>query len=69
MDNTIEITKHGDWEVATKKCKLGYTSWAKRGKIQGTNAVNETGQHVWFNFGNTREEARKAITKELNIGE
>lgn len=63
----IEVTKHGDFQVATARGGEGFVSWAKMGTIVADCPVEEPGSHVWFNFGSTREEARGRILKELNL--
>ncbi len=63
----VEVTKHGDYEVATAPSSNGFTSWAKQGRIEGTNPINEPGLNVWFNFGRTREEAKRKILLELEL--
>ena len=63
----IEVTRHGDFEVATGRGVAGYTAWAKMGRIQSDCPVKEPGAHVWFNFGATREEARDRVLAELGL--
>jgi hypothetical protein len=63
-----EITQHGDWQVATAIGRGGkIVSWAKMGIIQGTSPIDEPGEYVWFEFGNTREEAREKLLDELGL--
>ncbi|GAB2182665.1 hypothetical protein DLREEDagrD3_28880 [Denitratisoma sp. agr-D3] len=61
----VEVTGHGDFEVATARGKFGFTAWAKKGKIQTDCPVKEPGEHVWFNFGKTRSQAQDAILVEI----
>lgn len=56
MDD-VQVTQHGDFEVATARGASGFTSWAKMGRIQSDCPIKEPGAHVWFNFGATRDEA------------
>lgn len=63
----VEITTHGDFQVATVPGKNGFTSWAKMGKIKTDSPIKEPGNHVWFNFGKTRRQAREAILFELGL--
>lgn len=63
----VEVTTHGDFQIATARGKTGYTAWAKMGKIQTDCPIKEPGNYIWFNFGNSREEARKAILDELGL--
>jgi hypothetical protein len=64
----VEVTRHGDFEVATAKGKgLGFTAWAKMGRIQTDCPIKEPGAHVWFNFGATRKMARERILAELGL--
>jgi hypothetical protein len=64
----VEVTKHSDYEVATIPGSYdGFVAWAKMGRIQGINPVDEPGEHVWFNFGQTREDAKRKILNELGL--
>ena len=63
----VEVTTHGDFQVATARGENGFTSWAKMGTIQTDCPIKEPGAHVWFNFGRTREEARRRILDELSL--
>lgn len=63
----VEVTTHGDFQVATALGPNGFTSWAKMGMIQTDCPIKEPGAHVWFNFGSTREEARSRILDELGL--
>lgn len=63
----VEVTRHGDFEVATVRGKSGFTAWAKMGAIQTDCPIKEPGAHVWFNFGRTREEARNRVLDELGL--
>lgn len=62
-----EVTRHGDWYVATARGKHGWVSWAKLGPITADDPIAEPGQNVWFNFGDTRTEARENILAELHL--
>lgn len=63
----VEVTRHGDFQVATAYASGTFVSWAKMGRIQADNPVDEPGQHVWFNFGVTRVQARERILEELGL--
>jgi hypothetical protein len=64
----VEVTRHGDFEVATAKGRgAGFTAWAKMGRIQSDCPIKEPGEHVWFNFGATRKEARERVLFELEL--
>lgn len=63
----VEITTHGDFQVATARGPNGFTAWAKMGAIQTDCPIKEPGTHVWYNFGRTREEARHRILDELGL--
>ena len=63
----VEVTRHGDFEVATARGEHGFTSWGKMGRIQSDCPVKEPGTHVWFNFGRTRQEARDRTLVELGL--
>jgi hypothetical protein len=63
----VEVTRHGDFFVATAEGDDGFTAWAKMGMIQTDCPVKEPGTHVWFNFGRTREEAKRRILDELGL--
>lgn len=64
----VEVTRHGDFEVATAKGEgPGFTAWAKMGRIQTDCPIKEPGTQVWFNFGSTREEAILKILVELGL--
>lgn len=65
--NDVEVTRHGEFEVATARGMDGFTSWAKMGRIQTDCPIKEPGAHVWFNFGPTREIARDRILVELGL--
>lgn len=67
MDD-VQVTQHGDFEVATARGASGFTSWAKMGRIQSDCPIKEPGAHVWFNFGATRDEAHARILAELGLG-
>lgn len=67
MDDVI-VTTHGDFQVATAPGATGgFVAWAKMGHIQGDCPITEPGQHVWFDFGRTREEARDHVLAELGL--
>jgi hypothetical protein len=63
----VQITTHGDFQVATAKGENHFTAWAKMGRIQTDCPIKEPGEHVWFNFGATREEARERVLDELGL--
>lgn len=63
----VEVTTHGDFQVATARGQSGFAAWAKMGKIQTDCPIKEPGAHVWFNFGSTREEAQRRILDELGL--
>lgn len=66
--DAVEVTRHGDFEVATAKSKgFGFTAWGKMGRIQTDCPIKEPGAHVWFNFGPTREKARENVLAELGL--
>jgi hypothetical protein len=64
-----EVTRHGDFEVATTPAIQGggFMVWAKMGAITGTSPIDEPGSYVWFDHGATREEARSKILAELGL--
>ena len=63
----VQVTRHGDFEIATARGTSGFTAWAKMGRIQSDCPIKEPGEHVWFNFGPTREKARENILAELGL--
>ena len=66
--SAVEVETCGDWQIATAPGELGgFMSWGKMGRITGTNPVNEPGEHVWFNFGGTREQASRNLKVELGL--
>lgn len=63
----VEITRHGDYQVATAEGSGGgFTAWAKKGVIVTDCPIKEPGEDVWFNFGRTREAALDNLVAELN---
>lgn len=64
----VEISTHGGWQVATARGSSGgFTAWAKMGRIQSDCPIKEPGEHVWFNFGESREEARRRVLAEVGM--
>ena len=63
----IEITTHGNFQIATARSKSGFTAWGKIGKIQATSPIEEHEAHVWFQFGETRDAARTKLLIELGL--
>ncbi len=64
----IEITKHREFEIATAKGEgSGFTVWAKKGKIITDCPIKEPGHPIFFNFGETREEARQKMIMEIDL--
>ena len=63
----IEITTHGNFQIATARSKSGFTAWGKIGKIQATSPIEEPEAHVWFQFGETRDAARTKLLIELGL--
>jgi hypothetical protein len=63
----VEVTKHGDFQIATGRGEHGFTAWGKMGTIQTDCPIKEPGAHVWFNFGLTREEAESRLIDELGL--
>ena len=62
------IVSDRGWSFATVPgCKSGFMGWAKMGPILGTNPFNEPGEHVWFEFGDTREAVVNALKRELGL--
>lgn len=61
----IEVTRHGAMSVATSPTvRGGFYGWAKVGEIVGRNAIEEPGDPVWFNFGQTRDEVVAKLLAE-----
>jgi hypothetical protein len=63
-----EITQDRGWSFATvQSTRDGFVGWAKFGPIKGTNPVNEPGEHVWFDHGDTRAEVIQKLKEELGL--
>ena len=63
----VEVTTHGDFQIATGRGESGFWAWGKMGLIQTDSPLKEPGSHVWFNFGKTREEAKTRLLNELGL--
>lgn len=63
----IHKSQHGEYQVATKPAVIGFVAWAKRGPILADCPVNERGDCVWYEFGETREEAKKRILAKMGL--
>lgn len=64
----VEVTNHGIFNIATKRGKTGmFVAWGKVGQIESTCSVREPGDPVWFNFGKTRDEAKRNLLDELGL--
>ena len=68
--NGIEVTRHGDFQIATAPSASGsgFYAWGKMGVIRGSNPVDEPGEHVWFQLAETREAAKASLLAELGLG-
>lgn len=63
-----QISKHGDFQIATAKGASGrFIAWGKMGKIVADDPVTEPGNHVWFQSGATREDAKDKLLDELGL--
>lgn len=65
-----EIEQCGDFQIATARAKFGtktWWAWAKMGIIQSDRPLKEPGEHVWFDFGSTRQDAAEKIKRELGL--
>ena len=63
-----QIEKLGAWNIATANGKSGsVVAWAKMGPLTGTGPLDEPGEHVWFEFGMTREDAKGKLMAELGL--
>lgn len=65
MIQDIKITTYKDFEIAVGKGKSCFVTWAKEGKIQSNYPLLEPGDHVYFNFGDTCEQALERILAEI----
>lgn len=64
----VVVTNHGIFNIATKRGKTGrFVAWGKVGQIETTCPVREPGDNVWFNFGRTRDEAKRNLMEELGL--
>lgn len=64
----IQIERVNGWQIATAIGATGhFVSWGKMGPILGTSPLDEPGEYVWFNFGETREDAAMALKMELGL--
>ena len=64
----VQVSTHGGWQVATARgASGGFVAWAKMGLIQSDCPIKEPGQHVWINFGATRDEARNRVLAEVGL--
>ena len=62
------ITKHGNFQIATIPAESGgYIAWGKMGTIVTDCPLREPGEHVWFEFGNSRLEALNKLLNELGL--
>ena len=57
----------GPFHIASAQGELGFVSWGKMGPIHGDDPISETGEHVWFQFGVTRDEAVTRLLSELGL--
>lgn len=62
----IEKERYGSFEVATGFGKSEFIAWAKMGTLQCRCPIKEPGL-VHFNFGQTREQARRRLLSELGL--
>jgi hypothetical protein len=65
---SIEVLHFGGWRIASRPPRDGgFIAWAKFGEIHGTHPIDEPGEHAWFEFGSTRDEAISKLRAELAI--
>ena len=67
MASDVVTERHGDFEIAVGRGVDGFLAWGKMGRIQTTCPVLEPGNHVFVNFGTSREEARDRLLSELGL--
>ena len=64
----VQVTKHGAFQAATAPgADGGFVAWAKMGPITGDCPVSEPGEHVWFCFGASRDEALRAVLADVGL--
>jgi hypothetical protein len=63
----VEVQREGAWSIATAPGRSCFMAWAKMGRITGTSPINEPGEHVWFEFGSTRQEAADKLRRDLGL--
>ncbi len=56
------------FHIASAEGKGGqFVAWAKMGPILGRDPVEEPGNHVWFQIGQTRAQAEAKLLHELGV--
>lgn len=65
-----QLIRRGDWHIASANGLSGrFVAWGKMGPIVADDPVREPGEHVFFEFGETREAAVKRLIDSLGIRE
>lgn len=61
------------WSIASRACRngvRGFIAWAKEGDIHEDGPLSEPiNDQVWFEFGDTREEAVAKLKIELGLSD
>jgi hypothetical protein len=71
-DPGMVIEQEGEFYFATKPVRHSqevgrhYLGWVKRGPITGSGPLDEPGDPVYFQFGDTRESVIVALKQELS---
>lgn len=69
MMKKVEITQHGEWQIATAIRGMGgFVVWGKKGKIVSKCPIDEPGDvYCKFHFGTKREDARNSLVQDLGL--
>ena len=65
----MNVIRHGEWSFAVRLCRNGMAgaiAWCRRGEIASDNPMDAVGD-VWFEFGDTEDEAIAKLMREVGV--